>query len=63
MNENKKKHLKKVFEGWIEDQISNWIDEPESWDNLIEDGDIDEEDWEFIRRKLKVTKIEIVEVE
>lgn len=48
-----------VFRDWIHSQIDSWLCEYEAWDSLIEDGDIDEEDWEWIRDNLKVVDIVI----
>lgn len=53
------KFHKDVFESWIRDQIDAWIGEYDAWDMLIEDGDITEEDWEYIRSNLSVESITI----
>lgn len=67
MSDNFEEQMKEfrvdVFRGWIHSQIDSWLCEYGAWDSLIEDGDIDEEDWEWIRDNLKVVDIVIEDIQ
>lgn len=56
-------YRKAMFEVWVREQIDAWLHEYGAWDMWIEDpeDDFTEEDWEFIKDNLEVTKIEIGE--
>lgn len=42
------------FKVWIQAQVDAWLHERESWDMLLEDGEITEEQLEYIQNNLKL---------
>ena len=53
MNDQHKEDLKAVAAEWASTTVYNWVGAWEAWDNLIEDGDLSEDDWEYIRDNFK----------
>lgn len=48
-----KERLLKIAKEWAHDQIDNWINEYEAWDDLIEDETLSEEELEWIQDNVK----------
>lgn len=63
MSNELKDYRKEAFKDWILEQVDQWKHEYSAWDGRIEDeeDDFNEEDWEWIRDNLSVSKIEVSE--
>lgn len=54
-------HRKAMFEQFIESLVDSWTNEYEAWDMMIEDGDVTDEDVEWIQDNLRLSTVIVVE--
>lgn len=48
-----KEFLKRIAEVWLQNTIESWFYEYGSWDVIVEDNNLTEEDVEWIRNNIK----------
>lgn len=48
-----KEFLKRIAEVWLQNTIESWFYEYGSWDAVVEDNDLTEEDVEWIQNNIK----------
>ena len=52
MNNERKKELLGIYKEWIHSTLCTWEDEIGAWDDLLEDGALTIEEWEWITANL-----------